>query len=154
MRTMLLSFKPSVYERVINGIKIYEHRRTFPDEPIKAYLYVSRPVQKITGVMYLGNRQSLEDWKRVYSYDIEAIDRIERYQIKNRYVMEIQQFQKTNGISLSDILKIFPDFRIPQMYIYLDGTALLDYLENNIKPEGDPIYHSFENITSDMICRN
>ena len=154
MRTLLLSFKPNVYEKVINGIKIYEHRRTFPEEPVKAYLYVSRPVQEITGIMYLGNRQSLEDWKREFSYDKDAIERIEKYQIKNRYVMEIQQFQKTNGIALEQILKTFPNFRVPQMYINLDGTPLLNYLEENLNPVDNVIHHSFENITSDMICRN
>ena len=38
MRTMLLSFKPSVYEKIRTGIKIFEHRRSFPNEPIKAYI--------------------------------------------------------------------------------------------------------------------
>ena len=37
MRTMLLSFKADVYQKVITGEKIYEHRKVFPDEPIKAY---------------------------------------------------------------------------------------------------------------------
>ena len=31
MRTMLMSFKPSVYENILNGTKIFEHRRSFPD---------------------------------------------------------------------------------------------------------------------------
>lgn len=84
MRTMLLSFKPTVYEKVINGIKIYEHRRTFPDEPIKAYLYVSRPIQEITGIMYLDNRVCLEMWKQKYSYDENAVARVEKYLEKNR----------------------------------------------------------------------
>lgn len=41
MRTMLLSFKPEWYNRIKKGSKIFEYRRTFPDEEILAYMYVS-----------------------------------------------------------------------------------------------------------------
>ena len=37
MREMLLSVKPYVYEKIASGTKIFEHRRNFPNEPIKAY---------------------------------------------------------------------------------------------------------------------
>lgn len=50
---MLLSFRPDVYEKIKSGVKIFEHRRNFPDEPIMAYMYVSSPVKAITGVVYL-----------------------------------------------------------------------------------------------------
>lgn len=51
---MLLSFRPDVYEKIKSGVKIFEHRRNFPDEPIMAYMYVSSPMKAITGVVYLG----------------------------------------------------------------------------------------------------
>lgn len=41
MRTMLLSLREDVYKRVLSGEKIYEHRKVFPDEPVKAYIYMS-----------------------------------------------------------------------------------------------------------------
>lgn len=47
MRIMLLSLKEDVYRRVISGEKIFEHRKVFPDEPVKAYLYVSSPMKAI-----------------------------------------------------------------------------------------------------------
>lgn len=53
--------------------------------------------------------------------------------------MEIQKFQNTTSIELSEIRKKFPKFLIPQMYYYLDGLTLLDYLEEQLKPIGDPI---------------
>lgn len=62
MRTMLLSLKPEVFQNVQSGKKIYEHRRVFPDEPIKAYIYISRPIQALAGIMYLGNKVNIEDW--------------------------------------------------------------------------------------------
>lgn len=79
MRTMLLSLKPEVFKNVQSGVKIYEHRRVFPDEPVKAYIYVSRPVQALAGVMYLGNKTNIEDWKEKYRDDAEAQERINEY---------------------------------------------------------------------------
>lgn len=51
LRKMLLSFRPDVYEKIKSGLKIFEHRRNFPDEPIMAYMYVSSPVKAITGIV-------------------------------------------------------------------------------------------------------
>lgn len=68
--------------------------------------------------------------------------------------MEIQRFQNTNQISLSKVRETFPEFLIPQMYYYLDGTELLDYFETNLQPKGEIIVHEFKNISSDLICRH
>lgn len=152
MRTMLLSLKPEVFTNVQSGVKIYEHRRVFPDEPVKAYIYVSRPVQALSGVMYLGNKTDIEDWKEKYRDDAEAQERINEYLKHHKAVMEIQKFQNTSSIALADIRKDFPDFLIPQMYYYLDGHPLLQYLNDNMLPIGEPIMHTFENITSNQIC--
>ena len=55
LRKMLLSFRPDVYEKIKSGVKIFEHRRNFPDEPIMAYMYVSSPVLYtwVKGIVYL-----------------------------------------------------------------------------------------------------
>lgn len=76
---MLLSFKEKVFEDIISGEKIYEHRKVFPNEPIKAYLYVSTPVCSIQGVLYLGKRIKIEDWIELYGDDIETRRRINDY---------------------------------------------------------------------------
>ena len=49
MRKMLLSFKPEEYDKIRAGVKIFEHRRNFPNEPIMAYMYVSSPAKMIVG---------------------------------------------------------------------------------------------------------
>lgn len=152
MRTMLLSLKPEVFQNVQSGKKIYEHRRVFPDEPIKAYIYISRPIQALAGIMYLGNKINIEDWKEKYKEDIDAQIRIEDYLKHHKVAMEIQRFQNTSSIALVDIKKVFPNFLIPQMYYYLDDHPLLQYLEDNLVSIGEPITHTFENITSDRIC--
>ncbi len=152
MRTLLLSLKPEVFQTVLSGEKIYEHRRVFPDEPVKAYIYISRPVQALAGILYLGNKVNIIDWKEKYKDDMDTQVRIDEYLKHHKVAMEIQKFQNTTSIELSEIRKEFPKFLIPQMYYYLDGLTLLDYLEEQLKPIGDPITHSFEDIKSNQIC--
>lgn len=152
MRTLLLSLKPEVFQTVLSGEKIYEHRRVFPDGPVKAYIYISRPVQALAGILYLGNKVNIIYWKEKYKDDMDAQVRIDEYLKHYKVAMEIQKFQNTTSIELSELRKEFPELLIPQMYYYLDGLTLLDYLEEQLKPIGDPITHSFENIKSNQIC--
>lgn len=154
MRTMLLSFKPCVYERIKAGEKIFEHRRSFPDEPIKAYMYVSTPVCAVTGILYLGKRHNLSDWINDFADDSEAVQRIETYMEKVNYAMEIKCFQETTLIPLDKLRRENDKFVCPQMYYYLDGTPLLDYIEKNIEEKGVTLHHSFDEITSEMVCRH
>ncbi|MBR6697675.1 MAG: hypothetical protein IKL73_05330 [Lachnospiraceae bacterium] len=153
MRTMLLSLKPDIYNQIATGKKIFEHRKVFPDEPIKAYIYISRPVQAIAGVMILENKTPLEYWKNLFSFDKEAILRITDFMSRNKYAIQIKQFQDTNRIPLALIKEIEPTFVIPQMYYFIDESNLLSYLEQNLFPQGDLISNDFLEITSDMVCR-
>lgn len=151
---MLLSFRPDVYEKIKSGVKIFEHRRNFPDEPIMAYMYVSSPVKAITGVVYLGKRHCLSDWLEYYKEDSNAVTRIKEYMetYHYRYAMEIDSFQETSQISLDDLRKNVPGFVAPQMYIYLDGTELLEYIESNLKMADLQVKHSFERIDACQVC--
>ena len=152
MRKMLLSFKPEVYEKIKSGKKKFEHRRNFPDEPIMAYMYVSAPIKAIKGIVYLGKRHLLSDWKEEFKNDKEAVVRIEKYQELYRYAMEINEFQDTAEISLGDLRRDIPGFVAPQMYIYLDGTELLDYIENKIEKLDGYIAHDYSVIKSAEVC--
>lgn len=152
MRKMLLSFRSDVYDRVLAGTKIYEHRKVFPDEMIEAYLYVSSPRQVITGKIILNNRQLLSDWLIKYKGDIEICDRINCYLKEHKYVMEIAEFQETSEIPLKDLRNDLDKFVVPQMYYYLDNTPLLSYIENNIKFKGKHIINSFDNVDRKYIC--
>ena len=154
MRKMLLSFRPDVYEKIKSGVKIFEHRRNFPDEPIMAYMYVSSPVKAITGVVYLGKRHCLSDWFEYYKEDSNAVTRIKEYMetYHYRYAMEIDRFQETSQISLDELRENVPGFVAPQMYIYLDGTELLDYIENKIENLDGYIAHDYSVIKSNEVC--
>ena len=153
MRKMLLSFKPNIYKKIYEGVKIFEHRRNFPNEPIMAYMYVSKPVRAIIGIVYLSNRHELIDWEREFSYDSQALQRIADYRKSYRYAMEIVEFQETNKISLDDLKRDLPNFVVPQSYIYLDNnTELLKYIDEKIVEQGKNIKHDFSVITSNQIC--
>lgn len=153
MRKMLLSFSADVYEKLVEGKKIYEHRKVFPNEPIEAYLYVSSPKKAITGIMHLNNRIPLTSWKEKYAFDKNAVDRIEEYLKSNRYAMEISDFQRTTEIPLEDLRRDLEKFVVPQMYYYIDNTELLDYLNEKLELVGDLLVNDFSEICSDDICR-
>lgn len=152
MRTMLLSFKPSVYEKILSGEKIFEHRRSFPNEPIKAYMYVSSPICAVTGIVYLGKRHNLSDWRVQFGEDDSAVKRILQYDEHYRYAMEISEFQETSKIPLNQLRNEVEKFVAPQMYYYLDDLPLLRYLEKNLEMEEVNIKHNFDSISSEMIC--
>jgi hypothetical protein len=154
MKTMLLSFKPEVFEKIKKGEKIFEHRRVFPNEPIKAFIYVSRPIQAIMGIVYLNNRVDIESWKEQYSYDSDALKRIDKYLLQYRVAVQIKEFQNTSAITLNELKKEFPNFLIPQMYYFLDDLPLLKFLESNLKELDQPIRHNFDHIDSSLICVN
>lgn len=152
MRKMLLSFKSDVYDRVSAGTKIYEHRKVFPNEPIEAYLYVSSPRQVITGKIILKNKQMLDEWLTKYKDDKEVYERIEKYLLQHKCVMEIAEFQETTEIPLKKLRNDLDKFVVPQMYYYLDDTPLLEYLENNLKMKKTHIINSFDNVDKKYIC--
>lgn len=154
MRTMLLSLREDVYKKVLSGEKIYEHRKVFPDEPVKAYIYVSTPMKSICGIMYLSNKTSLLDWKEKYKDDLDCIKRIDSYLPQHKFGMEINRFENTNAIPLDMLRNDLTKFVVPQMYYFIEGTELLEYLEKNLYPDGVVVTHEYDNITSDMICKS
>ena len=154
MKTILLSFKANVHKKVLSGEKIYEYRKVFPDGPIKAYLYVSAPIKSIVGIMHLDNRINLHQWKQKFSNEIDTVERIDEYLKSYKYAVEINSFQNTNMISLEQLRKDIPGFVVPQMYYYIDNTFLISYLDKHLINRGDLIEHTFNDISSRLICRS
>ena len=66
--------------------------------------------------------------------------------------MEINEFQETTEISLGALRCDVSGFVVPQMYIYLDGTELLEYIESNLKMIDLQVEHSFERIEACQVC--
>lgn len=103
MRTMLLSFKPEWYNRIKEGSKIFEYRRTFPDEEILAYMYVSSPMKMIIGKIHLGRKIDINSWKEEYKDDLEVCGRIDDFLTRHTYAMPVLSFQMTKGIDLETL---------------------------------------------------
>ena len=154
MKTILLSFQPYWFNKIMSGEKIFEYRWQFPKEEVCAFLYVSRPVQKIVGFMYFGQPVLLSDWKSMYEGEREVLERINRQMVKNRYVMPIKGYQMTKDICLQDIKNKFPKVVIPQSYYYLDNfPELFNYVQENAELVGGMNNNSFLNIQSNDICK-
>lgn len=152
MKTILLSFSADVYNKLLKGNKIFEHRKNFPEGNVKAYLYVSSPVKAITGIITLSNRTNIDGWLTKYQTDVDAVLRIQKYMRNYRYVMQIDTFQQTLVIPLEKLRKDISGFVVPQMYYYLDNSELLEYLEEKLDIIGDLVANDFNNIESTQIC--
>ena len=154
MRTMLLSFKPEWYNRIKEGSKIFEYRRTFPDEEILAYMYVSSPMKMIVGKIHLGRKIDINTWKEEYKEDEQVCERIDDFLTRHTYAMPILSFQMTKEIDLETLRKFNRNFICPQMYYYLENyPELFDFIKKNAIDIGKLQVNSFENIGKEEICR-
>lgn len=70
------------------------------------------------------------------------------------YAMEIEKFQETSQIALDDLRENVPGFVAPQMYIYLDNTELLEYIDSNLKMADLQVKHLFERIEACQVCKH
>lgn len=117
MRTMLLSFKPEWYNRIKDGSKIFEYRRTFPDEEIMAYMYVSSPMKMIVGRIHLGRRIDINTWKEQYKDDMEVCERIDDFISRHTYAMPVLSFQMTKEIDLGHFGSLIQDLYVRKCII-------------------------------------
>ena len=154
MKTMLLSFKPEWFEKIKNGSKIYEYRRSFANEEVMAYMYVSTPMKMIVGKIHLGKRIDINTWKDKYHNNPEIVERINDFLTRHQYAMPIISFQMTEGIDLETLRQFNPNFVCPQMYYYLDNyTELFEFIKKNAVDKGKKQMNDFENASLDEICR-
>ena len=66
--------------------------------------------------------------------------------------MEINRFENTNAIPLGKLRDDLTKLVVPQMYYFMKESELLNYLEENLIPDGVLVKHTYENIASDIIC--
>lgn len=152
--TPLMSFWPSVYKSIASQKKMIDYRRVFPKNCKFAYMYVSKPVKAICGIVYFGKKYKLSDWKDEYHEEQKTISRIEKYLEKYRYGMEIVGFQEIEPITLNDLRNNVLGFVAPQSYHLLENNELLKkYIENNIKFVGSKIENSFLNAYPEVISK-
>ncbi len=154
MKTMLLSFKPKWFEKIVTGEKKFEYRNSFANEEVMAYMYVSTPVKSVVGRIYLGKRIELADLKEKYRMHDDVRRRIEFYMEKHKFVMPIKSVQMTEAIPLERLREFKSDFVCPQMYYYLDKRQeLLKYISDNAKDVGIEMVHDFADLPLSEVCR-
>lgn len=152
--TCVMSFWPSVFENISNQTKIIEYRRSFPKNCQFAYMYVSKPVKSICGIVYFGNKHSLSDWRNEYSNYPKIINRIDSYLEKYKYGTEILAFQKIRPITLEELRNNVPGFVAPQSYFLLQNNReLKNYIEKNLVLIGNKINNDLTNIYPEHICK-
>ncbi len=116
---MLLSFKPRWYNKIMDGSKIFEYRRTFPNEEIMAYMYVSFPAKMIVGRIHLGKRIDINTWKEQYKADKEVCERIDDFLTRHTYAMPVLSFQMTKEIELETFASLIPILYVLKCIIWI-----------------------------------
>lgn len=154
MKTILLSFSEKWYSALKDGTKIYEHRRRFCNERVRAFIYIGKPKQEIVAEICLDKREKLADWLCVYQNDIEACRRIKEFMKRNNYAMKVLWLKELEPISLKDIQVAFPQVTAPLSFHDLDNKKeVLRWLDSCKKYTGYEIHNEFSKITSADICR-
>lgn len=152
--TPILSFWPSVYDKILKQEKILEYRRRFPKNCTYAYMYITKPVQAIVAIIYFKQMHSLMDWLKIYAEDHITTTRIKKFLQKYHYAMEIESIQKIQPITLDMLRKNIPNFTAPQSYILLENNISLKYyIEKNTISVGNRIYNKHYNIYPNHICK-
>lgn len=152
--TPVMSFWPSIYKKIANKEKLIEYRRRFPKDCKYAYMYISKPVKAICGIIYFGDLHDLNDWQKEYEFDSYTLDKINNYLLKYQYGREIEGFQKIKPIYLDDLRKNIKGFVAPQSYLLLENNKeLSDYISKNIICIGDKLENKLDNIFPEHICK-
>ncbi len=153
MRTILLSFDEKWYLALRNGQKIFEHRKRFCDECVRAFIYLGKPRQEIIAEICLDKREKLSDWLTIYKDDIEVCKRINDFMKRNKYVMKVLWVKEIEPISLEMLQEIFPNITAPISFHDLDKKAeVLMWIDANKRYTGYEIENDFSEITSNKIC--
>ena len=122
MKKILMSFWPSVYDRIVAQTKLIEFRRRYSDEETLVYMYITSPCMEIKGVIQLGKRIDMTKVPTDSAFYSQAIHdgyKPDQY----LYGMPIRSVQVTNSLALADIRAHIPTFIAPQSYYILDNNA-------------------------------
>lgn len=153
MNTIFLSFDGRWYLPLRDGKKKYEHRKRFCNEPVRAFVYIGKPIQAIVAEIGLGKRENLESWREEYKNDKDVLERIEDVMHRNKYGMKVLWFNEIVPIELKDILTVFPDFVVPRSYIILDKKpGLLKWLDENKRYAFNRYKNDYSKFSKDDIC--
>ena len=134
--TILLTIQLHYWQRVLDGIKHYEYRRVFRQEPVNAFVYAVLPVGEIVGYMELGIpiHDTLDKICKIAEGEapgstpgmLEYMKGLDR-----GYAVPILAHEELERVGLAEIKKRFPKFNPPQSYLILDNQPeLLQFFES------------------------
>lgn len=148
--------RPEGWNLIRTGKKIYEYRKRFiKNEKVTAFLYLSRPVSAISGIIYMDEAIELSDWKNKYHDDVCLTNRIESYLSRgNKVVMPVISYQETSKIEADYIKKKLGRFTVPQGFYYLENSELLELLNKELvlQPEIRNPHNLFD--SKNEICKD
>lgn len=140
MKEILLSMKPEWFNMVILGKKLYEYRKRFPNEEIRAYIYVSSPVKSIEAIFDLGKKIDLKELLLDSNISTDMMDGIKHYLKNNNYAVPIKRVYRTNRVTLDDLRLGVERFVAPQMYYILkDNSELTKFIHENVRIIGQSV---------------
>lgn len=126
-KEVILSFKPEYFKPIMFGMKKYEYRKRFNKEPLRAYLYLSRPAQTIIGILELGKAIRLNDLIETLDKESIQYENTERMLEEGDYlaipIEELKLFD--HPLSLEEIQWMDPKFKPPMSYAYASNYPSL-----------------------------
>ena len=131
-KNIILSFHPDYFRPLLYGLKKYEYRHSFCKEPVRAFLYLTKPVSEFIGIVELGKALHPQDLKAFYVENHEIMNRMDRcIENKERAIIPIESFQLfKEPISITKIKDMEFDFSVPRSFAYIDGKDILSFLES------------------------
>ena len=153
MKSILLSFGYEWYESLKDGRKIYEHRKRFCNEAVKAYVYIGKPIYRVVAIVTLDKRIDLEKWLVEYGDDLEVRNRIKDFMSRNKYAMPVLDFQEICPIDLSEFKLLVPNFIVPRSYYILENNVdLFSFLKERTEFIGAKRINEFNVEPRNVIC--
>ncbi len=146
MEAIILSFKPAVFPALCTGEKRFEYRAQIPQGEVEAYLYLSRPVQKIVGKIELASRVSIANFiKEKRPKGKQLVDLRRLLAEGNQFFSSISYLCLfATPLSLKEAQALSVNFKAPQSYTYLKNYPELqaqlrasDYQKTAINPQAD-----------------
>lgn len=132
---ILMSLQEQYYLQILNGIKVYEYRRSFKDYPLNSFIYLTSPVKKVVGYLELGNPiigtpRQIADIAESVKIGHGSVIYDYMKDLRKCYAIPIKKvYEFEEELTLDTLKMVFPKFTPPQSYILMENyVELLNYL--------------------------
>ncbi|MCL3782741.1 ASCH domain-containing protein [Prolixibacteraceae bacterium JC049] len=123
----IMSIKPKFFNLISEGNKLVEYRKVSPKKTSKIYLYVSRPVKRICGIIEVEKIETgtiQEIWSKTKK--ISGIESSEYFDYcGNKETITALYIEKFTPIKATLPSTLISNFRAPQNYFYHEEFSTL-----------------------------